>query len=326
MKFNMLAITALLATSSFAGEEKKTPIEIGNVSWGRDHDEAFKQSAISGKPVAILFQEVPGCAGCKEFGADVLTHPLMVEALEDEFIPLLIINNQPGNDRELLKKYREKQWNFQVLRFFDKDGRELIERRERIWDIHSVAGRLCSALRAGEREAPAYLANLSSEYNAKALKTAEFVMACFWVGERKLGSIDGVIKTEVGFMGRHEVVRVWYNPNQVGLREIVVAGKGIECASSILVDEADANSIKDLQTTSFQVRPKGDLTYRAAKPSDQKKQLNQSAYMKAGLTQMQLTKVNAYARHDRGKAHKYLSPRQLGMLMKLEAQTQADKP
>jgi hypothetical protein len=34
--------------------------ELGNVAWGRDLDAAKAKSAKTGKPILLLFQEVPG--------------------------------------------------------------------------------------------------------------------------------------------------------------------------------------------------------------------------------------------------------------------------
>ncbi len=39
---------------------QKQRVEVGTVRWGRDLDGAFKKSKASGKPVFLLFQEVPG--------------------------------------------------------------------------------------------------------------------------------------------------------------------------------------------------------------------------------------------------------------------------
>jgi hypothetical protein len=36
------------------------PVELGRVRWGRDLDQAKKLASTSGKPILILFQEVPG--------------------------------------------------------------------------------------------------------------------------------------------------------------------------------------------------------------------------------------------------------------------------
>jgi hypothetical protein len=46
----------LMACSS----QEYTPPELGTVSWQTDHDKALALSAKSGKPVFLLFQEVPG--------------------------------------------------------------------------------------------------------------------------------------------------------------------------------------------------------------------------------------------------------------------------
>ena len=40
--------------------ESEPRVELGTVQWGRDLDAAKKQSAETGKPIFVLFQEVPG--------------------------------------------------------------------------------------------------------------------------------------------------------------------------------------------------------------------------------------------------------------------------
>ena len=36
------------------------PVELGTVKWSRDYDAALKSVGASGKPMLLLFQEVPG--------------------------------------------------------------------------------------------------------------------------------------------------------------------------------------------------------------------------------------------------------------------------
>ena len=38
----------------------KQPVELGKVAWGRNLEEAVAKSKQSNKPIALLFQEVPG--------------------------------------------------------------------------------------------------------------------------------------------------------------------------------------------------------------------------------------------------------------------------
>ena len=68
------------------------PVEVGVVRWQRDFDAALAKSRTSQKPVLVLFQEVPGCAGCQTFGKTVLSNPLLVEAIETEFVPVVVYN------------------------------------------------------------------------------------------------------------------------------------------------------------------------------------------------------------------------------------------
>src|SRR5258706_973783 len=73
-----------VAGSVLAGES--APRELGKVRWHRDFDAATAESRASGRPLFVLFQEVPGCSTCVSFGDQVLSHPLLVDAIEKEFI------------------------------------------------------------------------------------------------------------------------------------------------------------------------------------------------------------------------------------------------
>lgn len=53
-----LLVGGLLMPVSLYAEDP--PIELGAVNWGRDLEAAKKTSAKTGKPIMVLFQEVPG--------------------------------------------------------------------------------------------------------------------------------------------------------------------------------------------------------------------------------------------------------------------------
>jgi len=92
----------------------------------------------------------------------VLTNPQLVRAIEEEFIPMLVYNNRgSGMDRELLKRYREPSWNFQVIRFLDADGRDIIPRKDRVWTTRGVALRMVKTLEVLKRPVPDYLEKLA---------------------------------------------------------------------------------------------------------------------------------------------------------------------
>jgi len=94
----------------------------------------------------------------------VLTNPQLVRAIEEEFIPMLVYNNRSGGmDRKLLKRYREPSWNFQVIRFLDAGGRDIIPRKDRVWTTQGVARRMVKTLEVLNRPVPDYLNDLAGK-------------------------------------------------------------------------------------------------------------------------------------------------------------------
>ncbi len=271
------------------------PIEVGTVAWNRDLDDALSLSASTGKPVFALFQEVPGCAGCKQFGRDVLSDPLVVKAIESAFVPLLIHNNSPGRDAEVLAAFGEPSWNYQVVRFLDSDGGDIIERKDKVWETGPLAARMISALEAAGTDVPAYLKLVEQEHSDR-LEEAYIAQSCFWVGEMELGKIDGVVTTEAGFMDGHEVTKVQFDPNVASLGAVVEAGSKAGVASAVYADESIADGVAVRKPSK----------YRAAPASDQKRQIRQK-FAVADMSLAQATKANAYAPHSPEQAATYLT-------------------
>ncbi len=153
-------VSALLVTF-LAPVASAGPRELGTVAWERSLEAGLTEAARSGRPVFLLFQEVPGCATCVGFGETVLSDPLMVEAIETEFVPVAIYNNRPGDDARVLKRFGEPPFNNPVVRFVDAEGRDLVPREPRVWSKRGIAARMGEALRAAGRPVPPYLALLA---------------------------------------------------------------------------------------------------------------------------------------------------------------------
>ena len=301
---------ALTNNESF---ELKNPVEAGDVRWQRDLDAALAKSKEVKIPVLVLFQEIPGCIGCKTFGSEVLTNPLLVEAIETLFIPVLVYNNRSGGvDEQWLKRYNEPAWNYQVIRFLRGDGSDIIPRRDRIWTIGGVASRMIEALHEVGQPVPRYLSALMYEYDIDNHGQVGFAMACFWTGEYELGNIDGVVATEAGWYDNREITLVTYHKHQISLDELARRAALVRCAQRVYTlpgERVDRNRF-DSKILKME-------KYRPASSSDQKKQLENWPKLKQleSLSDMQATKINALFRHDREKAMEWLSPsqrRQLG--------------
>ena len=73
----VLVVSVAIPRPASAAEN---PRELGQVSWLRDWDTAAARSRVDGRPLLVLFQEIPGCATCVGFGEGALSNPRLVEA------------------------------------------------------------------------------------------------------------------------------------------------------------------------------------------------------------------------------------------------------
>ncbi|MEO1617212.1 MAG: VPGUxxT family thioredoxin-like (seleno)protein, type 2 [Planctomycetota bacterium] len=309
--FVIASVAVSTAEAQVQTKRQKNPVEIGTVRWSRDLDASLAASRASGKPVFLLFQEVPGCAGCQKFGREVLSHPLIVEAIEDEFHPVVVFNNRSsGPDKKLLEQFGERAWNYQVVRFLDADGNDIVKRKEGIWSLAGVAARMAETLEARDRSIPRYLQTLVSLGKTASHEQVAFAMHCFWTGEYRLGGIEGVIATEAGWLDGREVTLVRYDTSQLDLETLAQRAAKVRCADKIYT--ADGRSLAGLRAGKL------DKRYRTASAADQKRQIArwQTLAKVPGINAMQLTKLNAMAPDDMGSALEWLSPRQRALVSK----------
>lgn len=136
---------------------RAAPRELGAVGWLRSHEEAVAQSRVTGQPILILFDEVPGCATCVSYGEHVLSDPELVRIIEAHFVPLAIFNNRGGDDRRVLEAYGEPAWNNPVVRIVNAEGQALSPRHAGDYSVSGLARRMVAALEATDREVPAAL-------------------------------------------------------------------------------------------------------------------------------------------------------------------------
>ena len=182
--------------------------------WYRDYDKALVVAAKEDKVVLLLFQEVPGCSTCRNYGHNVLSHPLMVEAIESLFVPLAIFNNKGGKDKKVLDQYGEPSWNNPVVRIVDEQGKDVVKRIGNDYSALTLCKRMIAALLKNKKEVPEYLTLLKQEFDrlvSSNIKEKTFKMFCFWSGEKALGALDGILSTQAGFSNHSEVVRVQYD-------------------------------------------------------------------------------------------------------------------
>lgn len=292
------------------------PEELGKVSWLRDFDKGLERAALEDKPVFLLFQEVPGCATCRNYGAEVLSHPLIVEAIETLFVPVAIFNNKGGKDAEVLRYYNEPSWNNPVVRIVDYDRLDIIPRVSGNYSQLGVAQAMVFALERRGRAIPAYLQLLYEELLARqqGTETTTLSMYCFWTGEKMLGQLDGVIATEAGFMDGHEVVQVTYNPRAISFEDVVKAGRQSKCADRVYAhNEAQ-------KAAAAAMLGQGQTGARSAFRSDRepKYYLSKTHYRFVPMFSLQAARANALI--GQGKSPEgVLSPRQVELAKQAKA-------
>ena len=189
--------------------------ELGLVNWHRNFDAALAQASESGKPILLLFQEVPGCSTCVHYGQQVLSNPLLTELIEDQFVPLAIFNNRQGHDADVLTRFNEASWNNPVVYFLDQSGVPLTQRLADCSDVLAFQETISAVLQSLRRPVPDYAGALHNDLLVAGglSKALCFTTPCFWSGETSLAQHPAVLTTEAGWVDGEEVVRVDSKPD-----------------------------------------------------------------------------------------------------------------
>ena len=287
------------------------PVELGHVNWLRNFDEAKAKALKENKPILVFFQEVPGCSTASGYGKRVMTHPLIIEAVETLFVPVAIYNNVGGHDREVLNSFKEPTWNNPVVRIITPEGRQLSPRLNGDYTRLGLVNSMVTALKNNNDQVPKYLEILQMELSADSSKkdTAVFSMYCFWTGEAGLGNIDGVISTKPGFMGGREVVSVEYNKDIISYEELVSTARKKSVSKTVFVKNSSERDTASEILGSRSVLDAG--AFRS--DSEPKYYMSRTVYRYVPMMQLQASLVNS-AIGNRTSPDKYLSPRQLEIL------------
>ncbi|MEM9917631.1 MAG: VPGUxxT family thioredoxin-like (seleno)protein, type 2 [Bacteroidota bacterium] len=306
-------VLMLIATANaFDGQ----PVELGKINWHRSLDKGVQLAEQGQKPIFLLFQEVPGCHTCQHYGREVLSHPLIVEAIESLFVPVAIFNNKGGVDKEVLRYFREPAWNNPVVRIVNAQKENIVPRLSGNYTPLGVVQLMKRALKGQFQDVPLYLQLLEAELaaEAKGTKKAVFSMYCFWTGEKEIGGLEGVVETQAGFMNGREVVEVSYDPSQISYEALLEQAHKSRCADEVFTNDPQqkAQSQKKLgkkavgQQSAF--RPDGQPKYY----------LYNSVYRHVPMTQLQAARVNSLLGR-RQLPEQVLSPRQQALVEYIRA-------
>jgi peptide methionine sulfoxide reductase MsrA len=307
MKSRIVILLLFLGVSLTAQQR----IELGNVKWERNYDTALQKAKDSDKPLFILFQEVPGCSTCQNYGKNVLSNPLIVEAIEDLFVPLVIHNNKTGHDEEILKKFNEPSWNNPVVRILSSDEKQLVPRVARQYSAAQLVAAMNKALANDNRGIPGYLNLLEEELTllSSGVQETYISMYCYWSGEKNIAKHKGVAYTEAGFMDGKEVVKVTYSPTFIDYETLLDQASKAQCASASYSN--NRNELEASKKVLGKGRQYGTKAYRKA--HDDKYYLNRSDLKHLDLTDLQKSRINSMLGQGLDPSV-LLSPRQIASL------------
>jgi hypothetical protein len=297
--------------------------ELGDIHWMRDFDKAVARARAEKKPLLVLFQEVPGCATCQNYGQGPLSHPLIVEAAETLFVPVAVFNNKPGADETVLKSFKEPAWNNPVVRIIDADRKPLSPRIADQYSTAALAAGMIGALRDAPDGVPEWLQIVGEEEasRTRGVERATFAMHCFWEGEQRLGAVRGVVATTAGFHGGAEVVEVEFDPAIVTFDALLRSAMEQDCATHVV---ARSNAQKAIAEKAGRKTVRDDKPIRPDK--EPKYHLGRTPMRFVPMTAMQAMRVNAAIHKDKDPAALYLSPRQRAMLRAIASQPMQDWP
>lgn len=212
------------------------PPELGKVKWERDFEAAVRRSRETKKPMLVLFDEVPGCSTVLGFGEDVLSDAATVERIERDFVPVAVFNNVKGTDAKVLASFNEPSWNNPVVRVMDAERRELAPRFDGPYTKAAFSAVLDQVKRA----------------SAPKLETVTLSAACFWECEAKLGTLDAVRASRVGFLDGAEVVEVQFDSSATSRATFLEDAKRLDCANRVYSSsEAKAFRFSEKDTKYF---------------------------------------------------------------------------
>ena len=109
----------------------------------------------------------------------MLAQPRIIEILENDFIPVAIYNNAGGYDKKILNHFNEPSWNYQVMRFLDADLKDIIPRKDKVWDVRGTLNRMAKALEVSKKSSQGSAKKSESSSQAASNKVAAFAMYCF---------------------------------------------------------------------------------------------------------------------------------------------------
>lgn len=298
---------------------------LGRIHYEPSYSRAREVAQTTNRPLFIIVSENTETRACQEFGRDVLSHPLIVEAAESLFVRVVV--DSPASIKRSLRKGNRKGCNSPEVRVVDaRSGKDIVPL---VADVRLTVGAVASAMVYALKKIgvsiPHYLKLLLEEERAReflrggafsSARDAIFAVPYFWLGEVKFAGIDGVIATEAGWIEGLESVKVTYDSSRLSFGSLVRQAIKQDIATAIYYNTEDELLVAEMETEQSNM----DLTLRKLSENlcpatDSKFCLRKTAFRYVPLTDLQSAQVNHLVWKSKQKeAENLLSPRQMEIL------------
>jgi hypothetical protein len=302
----------------------KSPIqgELGAVRYETSSvEEAKKIAQERNMPIFCIQAEVPGDI---ESGKDVLSHPLIVEALESMFVCAAPkIPRKEFEDRYKPSAGR-KAW-YTTINFLDANGEELVPAiGGDTLVVPVIVDCIVRVLTQCKRPIPRYVSLLQEEQCGKSTigcsGRAKRNCRCIVFGihdydrtEVEFAKIDGVLATICGTYIGNRVIRIVYNPKVLSFTTILHYSTERHLADTIYYQTQDEKVAAQMETSRLVEKPaivKMEHLFKIV-VHDMKSALRRSLLGKVPLTDLQATRINLLIHQGQfHEATRLLSPRQ----------------
>src|SRR5262245_17553084 len=137
--------------------------ELGRIAWQKDLDAALGLARQRDRAVLAVVQDLPGSDLSRSFGQGPLSEPLLVEAAETLFVPLILLRDRDERSDRSLERLHEPLAAVPVVRVLDARARDLVPRHDVGWTAHDLTAVMLAGLAASGRDVPTWLAVRAAE-------------------------------------------------------------------------------------------------------------------------------------------------------------------
>lgn len=294
---------------------------------------ALEESRYTDKPVLLLFQATQGAPDAVAMGESVLSHPLLIEAIESLFIPVFVdVAGVSPDDVQLLARYHENCHRGTVIRIVNSKGHDLAVKLEGSrCSVGNIAKAMREALDRKTLQVPKYLKLLEEEHLAlvdvpsKTVRTTARVVVVTTKATKKaeigFAELSGVIAVECGKISGTRAVKVTYNPDVIDCKAVF-----LHAIFHVFVESVywtDMDQMVSLQSQVLKVDNPPSLEQLGSTPfsrgKDPKHFLRTTLLRYVPLTALQALQANlAISKNQHELLDDLLSPRQLAIFEAVE--------